>query len=776
MPKPSLVLLIVLAVGAPLFAADIRVADFGAKPGDGIDDTAAINAALKEAAKSPGSRVIFDPGVYDLHHGPQHEHAASLVLDRLDHVEIVGHGATLMGHDLAAVMTLSWCRDVTVRDLKIDWDPLPFAGGRVVTARKESFEFEVLPPHTAEPGRPAQAIIAYDRAAGRFAAPGVEVYQTDFAKPCQWVRPNVLRVFSPRAAAFKVGMDVVVRHQVYAFNAVLIGGGERVRLEGIDVLACPGMGLYAGDAADVTVRRFNVLKAKDRWMSACADAMHFNGCRGQVLVEDCTLEGMGDDGINVHTMYLIADEKPEASTLVLRQARAGGMPLIPRVGDVLEISGPQKPLVPYAQAVVKSVTPRRESKQVVVTFTQPLPVDLKPGHTLANLSATPGFTARRVTVRDNRARGFLIQTHDVRVEDCTFDHCSAAGIYLTADADFWNEGIAPRNVVIRNCQFRGCNQGIARRAAALDMFVELKGHKLAAEAIGDVVIEGNRFEGNGKADLFIGSSRQVIVRGNQFEREPVVDGSSDAGSVRVERRELGSWGEPGSWATEVARPPHRSGLATLVAQGGPKNFLRRVHPVHTVDRMTGVRKASGSQKTVYRGKHRFEHWYKDNQAYLITARCRGRTTAFAGEQAKAVFWDRFSHYTQKHGFEVYVASLLDNHYHVVGYLRRAVDLGPMMKGIHGSVAKLVNDLLATRLVPFWCDSGRQTYFDGCLRDEKQLDRSYRYVLRQSVRHGVCRDWREYRHTRVCMPLEQAMRHAVERDAFLRGVRYRRYEG
>ena len=77
----------------------------------------------------------------------------------------------------------------------------------------------------------------------------------------------------------------------------------------------------------------------------------------------------------------------------------------------------------------------------------------------------------------------------------------------------------------------------------------------------------------------------------------------------------------------------------------------------------------------------------------------------------------------------------------------------MMQRIHGSVAKLVNDLLPERRTPFWGDPGHQDYFDGCIRDEKQCRLAYRYTLTQSVRHGLCRDWREYRHTRVNVDLE-----------------------
>ncbi len=192
--------------------------------------------------------------------------------------------------------------------------------------------------------------------------------------------------------------------------------------------------------------------------------------------------------------------------------------------------------------------------------------------------------------------------------------------------------------------------------------------------------------------------------------------------------------------------------------------------------MNWTHKSSHSPRRTYQGKHRFEHWYRDNQVYLITARCRGRTHAFACEQAKAIFWDRFDHYTHQHEFFPWVTSLLDNHYHTVGYLRHGKDLGPMMRGIHGSVAKLVNDTLPHRLKPFWVDHGHQNYFDGCLRDETQCRRSYRYVLTQCHRHGICADWRDYPHTHVQIELDRGLKRALELNAFLKGVPYKRYDG
>ncbi|CAA9406971.1 MAG: hypothetical protein AVDCRST_MAG64-2156 [uncultured Phycisphaerae bacterium] len=189
-----------------------------------------------------------------------------------------------------------------------------------------------------------------------------------------------------------------------------------------------------------------------------------------------------------------------------------------------------------------------------------------------------------------------------------------------------------------------------------------------------------------------------------------------------------------------------------------------------------VRTCAHTRREFHQGRHRFEHWYADNMVYFITARCRDRYPAFRSDEAKAVFWDRFYHYTRLHGFVPWVTTLMGNHYHSLGYLYEGKQLGQMMRKIHGSVAKLVNDVLPERRLPFWRGAGGRDYFDGCLRDELQCRRAYRYTLTQCRRARICADHRNYPHTRVDIELERGLRRATELQAFLYGVPYPRYDG
>src|SRR5688500_4503003 len=123
-----------------------------------------------------------------------------------------------------------------------------------------------------------------------------------------------------------------------------------------------------------------------------------------------------------------------------------------------------------------------------------------------------------------------------------------------------------------------------------------------------------------------------------------------------------------------------------------------------------IRKSSYTTHESYGGQHRFEHWYRDNTVYFITSSVRDKLPAFKTEEAKAVFWDRFDHWTLEFGYVPWVTSLLTTHYHTIGYLPVGENLGQMMRRIHGSVAKLVNDLLPRRHLPFWRENGGRDYF------------------------------------------------------------------
>jgi hypothetical protein len=99
----------------------------------------------------------------------------------------------------------------------------------------------------------------------------------------------------------------------------------------------------------------------------------------------------------------------------------------------------------------------------------------------------------------------------------------------------------------------------------------------------------------------------------------------------------------------------------------------------------------------------------------------------------------------------------------------------MMRKLHGSVAWLVCKQLNIQHKPFWRDDDHNDYFDGCLRTEGQLIRSYHYTHTQAVRAGLVKNPGEYLNTRVYRSLEECLQIAREQNALLEDVPYARYD-
>ena len=189
----------------------------------------------------------------------------------------------------------------------------------------------------------------------------------------------------------------------------------------------------------------------------------------------------------------------------------------------------------------------------------------------------------------------------------------------------------------------------------------------------------------------------------------------------------------------------------------------------------GFRKTSYTQRERHAGKHRFEHWYRDNSVYFLTSKVRDGARLFQGLTARELFWARLKKHGDEAGYVPWVTTVMSNHYHTLGYLKVGENLGQMMRKLHGGLAYDVIKLMGTRHKPFWRSKGNRDYFDGCIRDVLQATRAYRYVLNQAVRARLVRHWKEYPHTRINVEMERAIRRAVELNAFMEGVPYARYE-
>jgi hypothetical protein len=360
------------------------------------------------------------------------------------------------------------------------------------------------------------AINEIDRETRRLARQGLEAYWQ--VTETELVEPNVLRVHTKGPLALGEGDWVLLRHQVYAYNAVNLDGCSDVVIRDVTVHFTPGMGLYASACTNLLLDGFDVRlgPGTDRPMSATADGAHISGCHGKLEIRNCTFEAQGDDAVNAKGgLYLTVLERTGPAEV--RAAHRLEIPFPPKPGEVMELTDPDT-ILPYGTATVAAVETEADGHTHRVTFEDPLPERVAVGQLLGNQSRIPDETHIHDNVmRGNRARGFLIQVRNALIEDNLFEDVSSGGVWMIAEVAHFNECVPARDVVLRNNRFINCAYGGPLGEAVVGTFTYVEGYKPSTRpgVFRDIRIADNLIDGCDNAAIVITASEDVAITGNR---------------------------------------------------------------------------------------------------------------------------------------------------------------------------------------------------------------------------------------------------------------------
>ena len=95
--------------------------------------------------------------------------------------------------------------------------------------------------------------------------------------------------------------------------------------------------------------------------------------------------------------------------------------------------------------------------------------------------------------------------------------------------------------------------------------------------------------------------------------------------------------------------------------------------------------------------------------------------------------DTWRHFDEER-YQLIAWCVMPNHAHVITRLFRGSELGRVVHSWKSYTAKAANRLLG-RVGEFWA----REYYDRCLRDERELLRTVRYVLENPAKAGLV-DW------------------------------------
>lgn len=473
-----------------------RLADHGIVPNTAADTR--LSSRLQHVVDSlrgtvqPDDEIVlkFNPGNYHFHaadasahelyisnHDQNQPKRVGLYLDSWSHTTIDGKGAEFICHGRMLPLAILNGRNMTLKNLHIDFFDPQIAQVQVLkNSKTDGITFEVSPEvnyrisadgkfETYGEGWSLQQStgIAFERDTKHI------VYQTSDL----WIDTRNVKdlggrqLHAPNWKDERLIPGTVVAMRTYDRPApgIFLANSEDTKLQKIFVHYAEGMGLLAQRCTDVTLKDCGVCLRGDsdpRYFTTQADATHFVQCKGHIESNGGLYEGMMDDAINIHGVYLKIKERLDDHSLrcSYEHNQAYGYEWGDAGDEVTFVTSANMDYVNHTNTI-RSIEPAGQQevkgcKEFIIRFDHALPaeIDGKTAMGIENLTWTPTVEFRRNWIRNNRARGSLFSSPRRTIcTDNVFDHTSGTAILLCGDCNGWYESGSVRDLVIRNNTF-----------------------------------------------------------------------------------------------------------------------------------------------------------------------------------------------------------------------------------------------------------------------------------------------------------------------------------
>ncbi|ARN56856.1 right-handed parallel beta-helix repeat-containing protein [Sedimentisphaera salicampi] len=456
-------------------AHTLRIDDFLNKNNNDI--YASFEKAFTEAQELPGESIIELSGkTYTL---PEREDSwCCLKLHGISDLIIEGNGSTVLLKPGNNFLYLSDCSNIEIRNLKIDYSPLPFIQGRVLKTFPEDGVLlgktaDGFSPVTIEENLKHCALLEENNYTHKwFYLSSVEELSKTIIK--LKAKPD----HKDRISKVKEGMNFVFAapqlsessrekrfdtkklrgskvFQTTPSGVIQASGCENLKFRNIRHYISPSMTYRLTGCRKVQLERVQILKkpGRERLAASLSDGMHIKDCDG-VRIESCHFEALLDDSINISSM----------AYKVLRQLSPAAYKV--RYSDIVWYDAPVKEgqTALIFDPLRAEITDRIKIEQVkftanrerIITLARPPEnLDLE-GMKAEGLS--PSFFIQtedpaivtNCTFRNQMKVGIVVRT-PARIRNCDFSR-TAMGVHSFNSFKF-AEGPIPEDLVIRNNTF-----------------------------------------------------------------------------------------------------------------------------------------------------------------------------------------------------------------------------------------------------------------------------------------------------------------------------------
>jgi hypothetical protein len=354
------------------------------------------------------------------------------------------------------------------------------------------------------------------------------------AGPAEQVEEGRFHIPIGRTAGIQAGDRLV--HFVRRSGQSLFYAGDSERLTYYRITNhSTGGGHYVGvSTSQVSIIHCHSDILGDRWFAGNADGVHLRNNRIGPWIEGFRINAVGDDGVALYSRPVRASQTwPDGQRNALIITREF-FDLEP--GDQVSFFNPEEGRI-FLETYVETVEP--VGRDFRVTFKDDIPRELAFGTSLQdddqiwNRSTSSGnFMIRNSSFTNVRRFGVVFRAKTGVVENNVFDGTSSSAVLFFNETQYPNglycSDIIIRNNTINDAAFDSQPLGVI----VMEFRRRQTGHNAADQGPRRILIENNQITNSAATTIELGSVRDIVLRGNTLDGQPLNASNSNHADVR----------------------------------------------------------------------------------------------------------------------------------------------------------------------------------------------------------------------------------------------------
>ena len=469
--------------------------------------------------------LIAGGGTVSLEPNARYEQSSTVEINNQNGLVIDGRGATIVLTDPNVDgVRITGSVNTTLRDIKIDYDPLPFTQGVIVNSDPNQ-QWGDLAIDTGYPTDPTNFNAVPEINGGNLWDPETLRMRSDRSKhfipdPLEQIEPGLLRV---RSWNLQVG-DLMSVHIPWRGVGLRCDRSESCQFIDVTIHAAPGGAFYGTGGLGghklsrcVVTRGPTLYGDTPRLYSVNRDAFHYVAMQTGPTLVNCRAEFMSDDGVNIHGNFVdVVTVQPDGWVRM-----TPGYP--GSVGDVVEIHEANS-LLPVAKTTIAELGNSPEWLRLADVGTA------KPGDVgILQRHQCDGTVVRDCEFSDLEGRGIIIRSSNSTVVRNTIRRPTISGIWIGPEIGFYREPSFPSRVTVRDNRLYDIGHTIRsmfkteRLLGAINVVAGVDTPEAAAATadgreIERVIVADNLVEGAAAAGIFLRGVSRSRISGNELIR------------------------------------------------------------------------------------------------------------------------------------------------------------------------------------------------------------------------------------------------------------------